>query len=85
VALRNGLPTDLATLATHADVRGLVAEAVAAANEKYAPPARIRAFAVLGRDFDVENGELTPTGKVRRQIVAHRYAGILDDLYSRDP
>jgi long-subunit acyl-CoA synthetase (AMP-forming) len=29
--------------------------------------------------------ELTPTGKVRRRIVAHRYAGILDDLYSRDP
>jgi len=32
-----------------------------------------------------KDGELSPTGKIRHRIVAHRYAGILDDLYNRDP
>ncbi|WP_143587925.1 hypothetical protein, partial [Streptomyces alboverticillatus] len=48
-----------------------------------ARPARIRAFAILNEDFSVENGELTPTLKLRRAVVGERYAAEIDALYER--
>ncbi len=42
---------------------------------------QIKRFAVLGEDLSHEAGELTPTLKVRRNVVYERYADILDDLY----
>ncbi|MCX5384942.1 long-chain fatty acid--CoA ligase [Streptomyces sp. NBC_00083] len=64
-----------------AEVRELVGRAVAEANEQVSRPARIRAFAVLPRDFTVEGGELTPTLKVRRRVVLDRYAQEIAALY----
>ncbi|UQA90932.1 AMP-dependent synthetase/ligase [Streptomyces halobius] len=65
----------------HPAVRALVQEAVDAANERAARPARIRAFAILAEDLTVESGDLTPTLKVRRAAVAERYAAEIDALY----
>ncbi len=64
-----------------AAVRGLVQEAVDAANAQVARPARIRAFAVLEEDFTIGDGVLTPTLKVRRRAVLERYADVIDGLY----
>ncbi|MEU9098079.1 AMP-dependent synthetase/ligase [Streptomyces sp. NPDC048361] len=64
-----------------AEVHELVGLAVAEANEQVSRPARIRAFAVLPRDFTVEGGELTPTLKVRRAVVLERYASEIAALY----
>ncbi|MCK2242002.1 AMP-dependent synthetase/ligase [Crossiella sp. S99.2] len=76
-----GISVEPAELAGHPRVRALIEEVVAAANEAYAPPERIRRFALLARDFSVETGELTPTLKLRRAVVAARYAAELDALY----
>ncbi|NGN63669.1 long-chain fatty acid--CoA ligase [Streptomyces sp. A7024] len=62
-------------------VRELVQEAVDAANEKVARPARIRNFAILDEDFSIDSGALTPTLKVRRAAVARLYAKEIDALY----
>ncbi|MEU1826211.1 long-chain fatty acid--CoA ligase [Streptomyces abikoensis] len=67
--------------ARHPAVRRLCEEAVAAANERVARPARVRAFTILTGDFGVENGTLTPTLKLRRTAVAERYAGEIEALY----
>ncbi|MFF4158112.1 AMP-dependent synthetase/ligase [Streptomyces sp. NPDC001678] len=67
--------------ARHPAVRRLCEEAVAAANERVARPARIRAFTILAGDFGVENGTLTPTLKLRRTAVAERYAAEIEALY----
>ncbi|MGI5351314.1 AMP-dependent synthetase/ligase [Streptomyces sp. CA-250714] len=64
-------------------LRRLVQEAVDAANAQAARPARIRAFAILDEDFDVGTGELTPTLKVRRGVVARRHAARIEALYAR--
>lgn len=76
-----GISAEPAELAAHPRVRALIEEVVTAANEAYAPPERIRRFALLARDFSVETGELTPTLKLRRAVVATRYAAELDALY----
>jgi len=42
---------------------------------------RIKKIAVLDRDFDIDLGEVTPTLKVRRNIVEEKYAGVIAALY----
>ena len=41
----------------------------------------IKKFAILDRELTVEDGEITPSMKVRRKIVLDRYRGTLDTLY----
>ncbi|MFJ4875274.1 AMP-dependent synthetase/ligase [Streptomyces sp. NPDC088745] len=65
----------------HPAVRELVREAVEAANAQVSRPARIRSFAILGRDLAVADGTLTPTLKVRRRAVLERYAAEIEELY----
>jgi long-chain acyl-CoA synthetase len=81
-ARERGLPDGLAELSAHPEVRALIEQVVDAANSRYAPPERIRRFAILDRDFSTESGELTPTMKIRREIVAERYADVVDALYA---
>lgn len=47
-----------------------------------APYERIKRFALLTEPFTVENGELTNTLKIRRRVVADRYANLIDSLYA---
>ncbi|MCA6094613.1 long-chain fatty acid--CoA ligase [Streptomyces sp. SCA3-4] len=83
-AAREGVEPGEAGLARHPAVRELCREAVEAANEQVARPARIRAFTVLDEDFGVGNGTLTPTLKVRRAAISERYAAEIDALYERE-
>lgn len=46
-----------------------------------APYEHIRRFALLTEPFSMENGELTNTLKVRRRVVAQRYADVIDRFY----
>jgi long-chain acyl-CoA synthetase len=41
----------------------------------------IKKFAILNRELTVEDGEITPSMKLRRKIVIERYRGTLDALY----
>ncbi len=42
---------------------------------------RVKKIAVLDRDFDIDLGEVTPTLKVRRNIVERKYADVIESLY----
>ncbi len=79
----HGLPEDLATLAQHPEVRALVQEALDRANARYAQVEQIKRFAILDHDLSQETGELTPTMKVKRNVVYDRYASVFDELYAR--
>jgi len=80
-AREQGLPADLATLAAHPAVHALVQAVVDEANARYAKVAQIKKFAILDHDLSQETGELTPTLKLKRQIVRQKYADIFDALY----
>ena len=43
---------------------------------------RVRKIAVLAAGFSIESGELTPTLKVKRRVVAERYADLIESLYA---
>ena len=42
---------------------------------------KIRQFVIADEPFSIDNGEMTPTLKVRRHVVMKRYAKTLDELY----
>jgi long-chain acyl-CoA synthetase len=44
--------------------------------------AQITRFLILHKELDADDGELTRTRKVRRKIIAERYASLIDALYS---
>jgi long-chain acyl-CoA synthetase len=46
---------------------------------RYEKPKRI---ALLAEEFSIEQGELTPTLKVRRRVVEDHYRKVIDDLYA---
>ncbi len=39
-------------------------------------------IALLPREFSIEHGELTPTLKVKRRVVADRYGDVIDRVYA---
>ena len=59
-----------------------VQEMVDAVNERLTRASRIRAWTLLERALSVDEGELTPTLKIRRRVVAQRYARQIANLYS---
>jgi long-chain acyl-CoA synthetase len=80
-AAEQGLPEDVEQLADAEPVIGLVQAEVDRANANYAQVEQIKRFAILTRDLSIEDGELTPTLKVKRTVVSERYAELLDSLY----
>ena len=61
----------------------IVQEAIDDANRAVSKAESVRAFRILPEDFTIEGGELTPTLKVKRRVVADRYAEFIDDIYAK--
>jgi long-chain acyl-CoA synthetase len=68
-------------LARDERVRALVQAELDAANEKYARVEQVKRFFILDHDLSQETGELTPTLKVKRNVVYDKYADEFDALY----
>ena len=43
---------------------------------------RVRKFVLLDRAFTIENGEITPSLKIKRKIVEKRYEKLIDSMYA---
>jgi long-chain acyl-CoA synthetase len=74
------LETD-AEIAASPDVRKLLEECMAAVNAEFARYEQIKKFAVIDHEFSEATGELTPSMKVKRRVVAEKYSAVIDALY----
>ena len=72
---------DHADMAARPETHALVEETVKSVNLDLAAHERIRRFTLLGREFSQEEGELTPTMKVRRRVVSERYREAIGSMY----
>jgi long-chain acyl-CoA synthetase len=73
-----------ADLATDPDLLADLQAAVDDANKAVSRAESIRKFRVLGSDFTESSGHLTPSLKVRRNMVTKDYAAEIEALYQRD-
>jgi long-chain acyl-CoA synthetase len=80
-AERQGLDGDLVALARHPEVQALVQGIVDDVNAPHSRFEQIKRFIVLPRDFSIEEGEVTPTLKLRRKICQEHFATEVAALY----
>jgi long-chain acyl-CoA synthetase len=82
LAEEKGWPTDPAELAHVDGMRQMIQEHLDKVNEKFARVEQVKKFEILPHDLSQETGELTPTMKVKRNVVAEKYEKDVDALYA---
>jgi long-chain acyl-CoA synthetase len=60
-----------------------IQKAVDEVNSHVGPVEQIKRFEILDHDLSQETGELTPTLKVKRNVVYEKFAGVIDEVYER--
>jgi long-chain acyl-CoA synthetase len=72
----------LAEGAAHDDVEAEIQRLIEDVNRDLSRFEQIKRFAILPRDFSVDEGELTPTLKLRRRVCQEHFAAEIEALYS---
>jgi len=72
---------DHCDLVNHPQVLNLVRRRIDKLQHSLPSYRQVKRFTLLSRDFTGEKGEVTPTLKIKRNVVGKRYAHLLEDLY----
>jgi long-chain acyl-CoA synthetase len=70
-----------AHLTEDAGIHATVREHLDSVNARLSNPERIKKFVLLDKDWTATSGELTPSLKLRRSVIAERNAAAIDQLY----
>tara|TARA_Y100001970_G_scaffold106858_1_gene133869 strand:+ start:742 stop:2520 length:1779 start_codon:yes stop_codon:yes gene_type:complete len=73
------------TLSNYTDSPEIFSEiesAVDILNEQFSNPEQVKKFVILPRDFTVDDGELTPTLKIRRKQISENWASEIESMYA---
>jgi long-chain acyl-CoA synthetase len=76
------IPRTHAELSRHPSAIKLVQSDVGRLTAGLADYERIRRVALLPDELTIDNGELTPTLKVKRRVIDEKFGGLIDGLYS---
>jgi long-chain acyl-CoA synthetase len=77
-----GWPADPAELRHNEGMRAVIQEHLDTVNEKFARVEQVKKFEILPHDLSQETGELTPTMKVKRNVVADKFEADVEKLYA---
>ena len=84
LAMREGITLSSADeMSSHPWVRSRIQETIREKNKQLAPYEAVRQFCILTHEFTVEDAELTPTLKLRRQVIMDRYKELIEEMYRR--
>ena len=82
-AERNGLAySGYQDLTQKPEVRSLIRGEIEKCNQGLPDATRVRRFLLLAKDFDADDAEVTRTRKLRRRVIAEKYAPVIDALYN---
>ncbi|RZQ63200.1 AMP-dependent synthetase/ligase [Amycolatopsis suaedae] len=81
---QNGKPEDasVADLAGDSDLRAAIQAAIDEANGMVSHAEQIKKFTILPKDFTEAGGEITPSLKLKRNVVTKNYATDIETLYT---
>ena len=71
-------------LSTAPAIRQAIQTQVDKVNESLARVEQVKKFAILPRPFGIDTGELTPTMKIKRNVVVQKFEREIDAMYSDD-
>ncbi|MDH3660635.1 MAG: AMP-binding protein, partial [Alphaproteobacteria bacterium] len=71
----------LAELAEDKDFQEVMGSAMKRINNRLSPIERIRRFKIMHEPFTIESGMMTPTLKLKRQVIYRAYEDVIADLY----
>jgi long-chain acyl-CoA synthetase len=78
---RNIEYTSIADLVKEPSINELIDNEINDIQKDLANYERVRRFTLLEKQFSIEEGELTPTQKVRRKVIEERYSHLIDNMY----
>jgi long-chain acyl-CoA synthetase len=78
----NNLPEDPVQLAQNPDIKARIEAHVEKINQNFARVEQVKKISILPNDLSQESGELTPTLKVKRAVVAHKHEDAIEQLYA---
>ena len=80
-AEEHGLHADYDDLLRQPEINHVIADEVEQLCATFAPYERVKAFALVPKDFTAEDGLMTPTLKLRRKAIEAHYRELVDSLY----
>ena len=75
--------TDFASLTRAPEVMALIGQQVRIANAQLARVEQVKEFRIISELLGAEDEELTPTMKLKRKVVATKYAVLIDGMYAK--
>ena len=73
--------SDFASLTRTSEVVGLIGAEIERINPQLARVEQIQDFRIIGELLTAEDEELTPTMKLKRKVIARKYAALIDTMY----
>jgi long-chain acyl-CoA synthetase len=84
-AKKNGLEYDsIEKLLSNEVVLNLFSKEIRSFSTDLVSHEKIRDFRLIGHEFTVETGELTPTLKVKRRVIEDKYGHLIEDIFKED-
>ena len=78
-----GRSSDLAQLIEDSDFQAVIGSAMKRINNRLSPIERIRRFKIMPEAFTIENGMMTPTLKLKRQVIYRKHEQTIAELYAK--
>jgi len=72
---------DASELLKHPDIHRLMEQTIQVRQKDLANFEKVRRFSLLEEPFTIENGEMTPSMKIRRKAVEERYRDLIESMY----
>ena len=72
---------DLSDFTDDKNIYSEIDSAVKELNGRFSNPEQLKKFSILPRDFTIDDGELTPTLKIRRKQISENWSSVIESMY----
>ena len=73
---------ELSDFTDNENIFNFISDEIEKLNQKFSNPEQIKKFSILPRDFSIDEGELTPTLKIRRKQINDNWSKVINTMYS---